>query len=252
MKAFILAAGLGTRLRPWTLSHPKALVPVEGVPMLQRVIERLIAEGFNNITVNVHHFAEQIEEFLARHDFNAEILVSDERESLLDTGGALLKAASMICADDEPVLVHNVDILSNAPLRALMAEHKRQGAAATLLTSGRDSSRRLVFDSEGFLKGWHNLSLDTWRPEGFLATESMTQEAFSGIHVISAALVKEMAACGLGEKFSIIDYYLLKAGEGKDIRHMKAPDLTLLDIGKPDTLAQSAALLQGRLNRPIL
>ena len=252
MKAFILAAGLGTRLRPWTLSHPKALVPVEGVPMLQRVIERLIAEGLNNITVNVHHFAEQIEEFLARHDFDAEILVSDERESLLDTGGALLKAAPVICADDEPVLVHNVDILSNAPLRTLMAEHKRYGAAATLLTSDRDSSRRLVFDSEGFLKGWHNLSLDTWRPEGFLATESMTREAFSGIHVISPALVQEMAECGLGEKFSIIDYYLLKAGEGKDIRHMKAPDLTLLDIGKPDTLAQSAALLQGRLNRPIL
>lgn len=243
MKAFILAAGLGTRLRPWTLSHPKALVPVEGVPMLQRVIERLTGEGFDKITVNVHHFAEQIEEFLSRYDFNAEIIVSDERESLLDTGGALLKAAPMICADEEPVLVHNVDILSNAPLGELLAEHKRRAAMATLLTSERDSSRRLVFDSGGALRGWHNLSIDTWRPDGFRATESMTQEAFSGIHVISPALVREMAACGLGERFSIIDYYLLKAGEGKDIRRMKVPDLALLDIGKPDTLAQSAAML---------
>lgn len=243
MKAFILAAGLGTRLRPWTLSHPKALVPVEGVPMLERVITRLRTEGFDDITVNVHHFASQIEEFLSSRDLGVTVKVSDERERLLDTGGALSKAAPLICADEEPVLVHNVDILSDAPLRRLMEEHVRHGAAATLLTSGRESSRRLVFDAGGRLRGWHNLSDDTWRPVAFRASAEMTQEAFSGIHVISPALVRDMATCGLGDKFSIIDYYLLKGAEGAPVRKMYLPTLRLLDIGKPDTLAQASRLL---------
>ncbi len=239
MKAFILAAGLGTRLRPWTLEHPKALVPVGGVPMLERVLRRLKEQGFSDIVINVHHFAEQIEEFLATHDFGLRIRLSDERAALLDTGGALLHAAPLFCEDEEPVLVHNVDILSDAPLRSLMERHKESGASATLLTSGRDSSRRLVFNSDGELCGWHNLTDDAWRPAGFRAEEGMTQEAFSGIHVISPAMLRAMPAHGWTGKFSVIDYYLDMARRGYQLRHSYLPELQLIDIGKPATLARA-------------
>ena len=114
MKAFILAAGLGTRLKPWTLSHPKALVPVGGVPMLERVIRRLENEGFDYIVVNVHHFASQITDFLKARAWQARIEVSDETDLLLDTGGALVHAAPLLCRDSEPFLIHNVGILSDA------------------------------------------------------------------------------------------------------------------------------------------
>lgn len=237
MKAFILAAGLGTRLRPWTLTHPKALVPVAGVPMLERVILRLRSEGFTRIVVNVHHFAEQIEEFLDANDFGIEIKVSDERAELLETGGALLHVRELLCKDSAPVLVHNVDILSDAPLAELMQAHERGGGMATLLTSCRDSSRRLVFDN-GSLCGWHNLSEDKWKPENFRATTSMTQEAFSGIHVISPKLIEQMPAMGFQGKFSIIDFYLAAAGR-YNIRRELRPRLNLIDIGKPETLAQA-------------
>ncbi|MDE6382409.1 MAG: NTP transferase domain-containing protein, partial [Muribaculaceae bacterium] len=120
MKAFILAAGLGTRLRPWTLEHPKALVPVGGVPMLERVILRMRDQGFDDITVNVHHFADQIVDFLNARDFGVAVHISDERERLLDTGGAILHASRFLAADPAPFLVHNVDILSDAPHASLM------------------------------------------------------------------------------------------------------------------------------------
>lgn len=242
MKAMILAAGLGTRLRPWTLTHPKALVPVEGVPMLERVICRLRDNGTDYIVVNVHHFAEQIIDFLADHDFGVEIAISDEREALLDTGGALLHAAPLLLRDSRPVLVHNVDILSDAPLQQLMAEHEAGGGDATLLTSHRDSSRRLVFDAAGRLRGWHNLSADQWKPEGFRAAATDSQEAFSGIHIIKPGLIASMEADGFSGSFSVIDYYLALAKRGHDIRHNCRPELRLLDIGKPATLAQAEAL----------
>lgn len=120
MKAMILCAGLGTRLRPWTLSHPKALVPVGGVPMLERVIDKLRSQGFDYIVVNVHHFPEQIVDFLRQRDLGVKIAVSDESDRLLDTGGAIMKAEELLRFSDGPVLVHNVDILSDADLRGLM------------------------------------------------------------------------------------------------------------------------------------
>jgi len=239
MKAFILAAGLGTRLRPFTLSHPKALVPVGGVPMLERVLERLRAEGFTRVVVNVHHFASQITDFLASRDFGLEIRVSDETSRLLNTGGALLHAAPLLCDDAEPVLVHNVDILSDAPLAQLMAVHREGGAEATLLTSGRESSRCLVFDSAGRLSAWHNYNSGAWLPEGFSPAPDMTLEAFSGIHVISPSLISRMAGCGLGDEFSIIDFYLQQAAAGCRILHHFRSELRLIDIGKPATLAQA-------------
>ena len=123
MKAMILCAGLGTRLRPWTLSHPKALVPVGGVPMLERVIDKLRSQGFDYIVVNVHHFPEQIVDFLRQRDLGVKIAVSDESDRLLDTGGAIMKAEELLRFSDGPVLVHNVDILSDADLRGLMQRH---------------------------------------------------------------------------------------------------------------------------------
>lgn len=246
MKAMILAAGLGTRLRPRTLSHPKALVPVGGVPILERVICRLRDSGFTYIVVNVHHFAGQIVDFLAAHDFGVEIAVSDERERLLDTGGALLHAEELLTGKPGAVLVHNVDILSDAPLRDLMRRHDESGAAATLLTSHRQSSRRLVFDGEGKLCGWHNLNDEQWKPDGFRADAGDSQEAFSGIHVISPELIRSMRSEGYSGAFSIIDFYLERAAAGQTILHCCRPELQLIDIGKPQTLSQADALFASR------
>lgn len=149
MKAFVLAAGLGTRLKPWTLEHPKALVPVGGVPMLQRVIMRLRDEGFDSITVNVHHFADQIVNFLKESDFGVNVKVSDESALLLDTGGGLLNASVFLDDGCSSVLVHNVDILSNVPLADIVTVHERSGADVSLVTSRRDSKRKLVFSEAG-------------------------------------------------------------------------------------------------------
>ena len=120
MKAMILAAGLGTRLKPWTLTHPKALVPVGGVPMLERVIRKLEKEGFNDIVVNIHHFGEQIIDFLKSRQWQAHISISDERGELLDTGGGISRASGFLGANSQPFLVHNVDILSSADLSWVM------------------------------------------------------------------------------------------------------------------------------------
>lgn len=237
MKAMILAAGLGTRLRPWTLTHPKALVPVGGVPMLRRVAERLIAEGFDRITINTHHFASQIEDYIAANPMEAEFAVSPEHDTLLDTGGGIAHAAPLIAADDEPVLIHNVDILSDAPLRALAEAHEAAAADATLLVSRRESSRRLVFDAEGRLRGWMNASGDT-RPAGFVVQPDHTALAFSGIYMLSARTVREMAAYGAGRPFPIMDFLLDRCGE-MQFRSFVAPELNLIDIGKPDTLARA-------------
>lgn len=239
MKALILAAGLGTRLRPWTLHHPKALVPVGGVPMLERVILKLRTEGFDEIVVNVHHFASQIVDFLASSDFGCDIKVSDESDCLLDTGGALVKALPLIDdGNDTPFLVHNVDILGNARLSHLMECNEASGAGATLLVSNRDSSRRLIFDEEMTLRGWHDLSSDVYRPEGFCPEAGMRQLAFSGIYVARPSLVIDMIEAGFREKFGVMDYFLSDKRR-KTVEGQEAANLTLIDIGKPATLSQA-------------
>lgn len=239
MKAMILAAGLGTRLRPWTLTHPKALVPVGGIPMLQRVIESLRKQRFDDITVNVHHFADQITDFIASHDFGVKISVSDETGKLLDTGGALLHALPLLDSDDDrPFLVHNVDILTDAHLADLMKECESSGSGASLLVSERDSSRRLVFDAEMNLHGWHNISTGAYRPEEFWPAEDMREFAFSGIYAMRPSAVRDMAAAGFSGVFSVIDY-LLSPRRSTLIKGICARDLSLIDIGKPATLSQA-------------
>lgn len=241
MIAMIMAAGLGTRLKPWTERHPKALVPVCGVPVLDRLISKLKYEGFDHIVVNVHHFADQVREHLSAYDYGVRIDISDETDELLDTGGALVKAAPVFLADGGPVLVHNVDILSNQDLRGLMQKHEQSGNDITLLTSCRASSRKLIFDSDGELKGWHNNVTDEYKPQGFKTKEEMTEEAFSGIYVLGADAVKSLAdyshrSCRA--KFPIMDY-LLSHPEGMTIRKVRNDRLRMLDIGKPDALAKA-------------
>lgn len=241
MKAMILAAGLGTRLKPWTLSHPKALVPVGGVPMLRRVIERLISEGFDDIVVNVHHFADQICEFLSDNDFGVEIRVSNESDMLLDTGGALLKAAPLIFDSDAPCLVHNVDILSDAPLSDIVNSHLSSNNDITLLTSGRESSRKLIFDGVGALQGWHNLSSGEFRPDGFTFGRNMHESAFSGIYVVSPKIIDELReySKSVGSaKFPIMDF-LLNSDRRCSVEEFRYDNLKLIDIGKPDTLEKA-------------
>lgn len=237
MKAMILAAGLGTRLRPWTLSHPKALVPVGGVPMLQRVICRLRDDGFDRIVVNVHHFASQITDFLAANDFGVDIAVSDESGELLDTGGGVLHARRFLATDDAPFLVHNVDILSSADLPALMSSHRPE-SVATLLVSERDSSRRLVFDKESTLMAWHNLRDGAWRPEGYKPAPTDKVLAFSGIYVLSTEVFGLMEAQGFSGRFPIMDFFLRNAATGR-IKGYADNRLQLIDIGKPETLSRA-------------
>lgn len=253
MKAFVLAAGLGTRLRPWTLSHPKALVPVGGVPMLERVIVKLREQGFDRITVNVHHFADQIVDYLNSRRWGVEINISDESLRLLDTGGGIIHAGRWLASDSEPFLIHNVDILSNADLADLMRCHAESGALSTLLVSERDSNRKLVFDEPsvrntcGFVSrklcGWHNLSTNEYRPAGFVALPdgTVSELAFSGIHVMSPAMIPLMAARYGSEPFSIMDFLLSEAHNGM-IMGVEEQSLELIDIGKPDTLSRAEAL----------
>lgn len=238
MKAFILAAGLGTRLKPWTDTHPKALVPVGGIPMLERIIVRLKTEGFKHIVVNVHHFASQITDFLASKNFGIEIMISDERENLLDTGGAIIHAASLLCGDNEPFLIHNADILSNANLASLMQHHIEHNADATLLTSNRPSSRNLLFDSQGRLRGWKNKTTGETRGE---PGEWPLSLAFSGIHVMNPSLVDLMKEDGYYGKFPIMDFYLSHTQKACLQSH-NCTDLDLIDIGKPESLARANSL----------
>lgn len=245
MKAMIMAAGLGTRLKPWTLTHPKALVPVDGIPVLERLIVKLRGQGFDHIVVNIHHFSNQVREFLESKDYGVRIDISDETERLLDTGGALRKASSLLTEDKGPVLVHNVDVLSNEDLGKLMRVHNDSGADVTLLTSPRESSRRLVFRPDGTLAGWHNIQTDEYRPAGFVPEAGMVQEAFSGIYVLGVKALADIAEYGhrLGDdKFPIMDY-LLSGPEGIVIRRHSDSSLRLLDIGKPDALARAKEYL---------
>lgn len=239
MKAFILAAGLGTRLKPWTLTHPKALVPVGGVPMLERVIRRLESQGFDYIVVNIHHFGEQIIEFIKSKTWRAKIEISDEREQLLDTGGALVHAAPLLCRDNEPFLVHNVDILSNADLKGLMEAHCKSRADATLLVSRRTSSRQLLFDDDMDLRGWLNINTGERKGE---SGDWPVQLAFSGIHVLTSALLRQMKCENLPVVFPIMDFYLTHTLSNRLKGSLSDTPLQLIDIGKPDTLAQANTL----------
>ena len=244
MKALILAAGLGTRLKPLTDTRPKALVEIDGVTMLERVIKRLESQGFDDIVINVHHFSEMVRDFVASKNWRARIRISDESKRLMDTGGGIVKASEMLFKkNDDPVLIHNVDIISTAPLAELIAANASGQTSATLLVSSRDSSRKVVFDKEMKLRGWHNLNEDSYRPEDFKKTADMKEFAFSGIYVMSKEGVREMKEIMGNGSFPVMDYFLNKKRKGL-ISGIVSENLKLLDIGKPATLSQASDMLR--------
>ncbi len=245
MKAFILAAGLGTRLKPWTERHPKALVPVGGVPMLERVILKLKAHGFDNITINIHHFDNQIRDFLSSKEYGVKINLSDESNLLLDTGGGIIHARQFLCQDTEPFLVHNVDILTDANLEQLMLDHKALKGDATLLVSERKSSRQLVFYPDMHLKGWININTQECRPKDVSISPEDRNYSFSGIHVLNPSIVGEMINIFQEMPFPIMDYYL-SIKRTAEIQGVNRP-INLFDIGKNETLRKVNLLLKEEL-----
>lgn len=239
-KAMIFAAGLGTRLMPLTNNKPKALVCLRGKPLLRHVVERLVDEDFLNLTINVHHFASQIKDYLLSADFQEfvrakglTIQISDESEALLDTGGGLKKASPLLFAHDaDPVLLHNVDIWSNARLSHLYCEI---GCAdALLLVSQRATSRYLLFDNAMRMVGWENIKTGEVRsPYSESVLRGCRRLAFSGIHVVNKSLVDAMA--DWPDKFGIMDFYIKSCGD-LCIRGIEDSGLKLVDVGKVDVL----------------
>jgi NDP-sugar pyrophosphorylase family protein len=231
MKAMIFAAGLGTRLKEETLYKPKALVEVGGKPLLQHAIEKLKMEGFSEVVVNVHHFSDLIINFLNNHDFGILVHISDETDKLLDTGGGLKKAAPFF-KGNEPVLIYNVDVLSNLDLKNLVQEHLLSGALATLVVRERKTQRYFKFNKEQRLIGWLNKKTGEKKivlPENF---ENATEMAFSGIHMVNPEFFQLMPA---EEKFSITDFYLELAKEYLIKGYFDESQLWL-DVGKPEQL----------------
>ena len=241
MKAMIYAAGLGTRLKPWTDRHPKALAEVGGVPMLERVILGLKGFGVDRFVINVHHFASQVVDFIESKEFGVEILISDESDCLLDTGGGLVRAKGLLDFASGPVVLHNADILSNADISCLAESQLHSSNHGLLLVSDRESTRKLIFDTEMNLRGWHDLRADAYRPNGFEASAFDREYAFSGIHVVDGEMVEEMENLFGNRKFPIMDYDLSESRRCKVGGHFQR-NLELIDIGKPESLAWAEAL----------
>jgi NDP-sugar pyrophosphorylase family protein len=233
MKAMVLAAGLGTRLRPLTNDRPKALVEVGGRTMLEIVLQRLRSFGVHEVIVNVHHYADMMVEYLRAHgNFGMRVEVSREEE-LLDTGGGIKKAAWFFLegGSDEPFLVHNVDVLSTIDLGRLLRAHQERGALATLAVQERVTSRYLLFDPEGLLCGRRGATDEIVREcGGALAL------AFSGVHVISPELLRRMTEAGA---FTIIATYLRLAREGELIAAFRADEYRWRDLGTPDSVREA-------------
>lgn len=248
MKAMIFAAGIGSRLKPFTDSHPKALLPVGGVPMLGRVLDNVRRAGIRDVVVNVHHFASQVRDFLAESAPDGmNIAVSDESDRLLDTGGGLLKAAPILDDDVDGILLHNADILTDVDLSRMMEAHKESGADVTLLMSRRNSSRLLYFDEKGQLKGWRNTKTGEMIPPG-LETDGLVPMAFGGVHVVSKTVfpLLEEYARGNGPVFSMTPFYLANIGN-LDIRaYVPEADYLWHDVGSPEKYRAAEAALAKR------
>lgn len=233
--AMILAAGLGTRLGALTHDRPKALVELNGKPLLQHCIEHLTENGFCRIVINVHHFGEQIIDFVAHHHFDADILISDERDLLMDTGGGIIKATPLF-NDSKAVLVHNVDIISNVNFEALNQDFLVSGDDAWLLTQDRASSRKLLFNDSHQLIGWKNKADGKYKwvhPEESCHCEgrSNLEMAFSGLHFFRSDLFAAFEV----KPQSVIDLYLRLAKTNRIISKPIQPDYWF-DLGKPEQL----------------
>ena len=226
----IFAAGLGTRLKPLTDTMPKALVKVGGQPLLWHVIMKLRAAGYERLVVNVHHFSQQIIDYLqTNHNFGLDIRISDETNGLLETGGGIKKALPLF-DPESPILIHNVDILSNLDLTALPTD------TPLLVVSQRQTKRYLQFDDSMRLIGWKNIET------GEVKGREGRSLAFSGIHVFHPSLAPLLA--DWPDRFPIMDFYL-KSCASHVIKGVEATNLRLMDVGKLDTLHDAEAFIEG-------
>ncbi|TAH06406.1 MAG: nucleotidyltransferase family protein [Sphingobacteriia bacterium] len=237
MKAMIFAAGLGSRLKPWTDHHPKALAMVQGKSLLQRNILYLQQYGITEVVVNVHHFAHQIIAAVAENKgWGSNIIISDESDEVLETGGGLKKAAAYF-ASEENILVMNADILTNMALDQLMKQHLSTGVMATLAVSKRETSRYFLFNEKGNLCGWENRVTGAVRPEALDPLQYQPM-AFSGIQVLNTRIFSLINRDG---KFSMVDIYLDLCRQ-HSIQLFDHTGAILIDVGKPESLAKAASL----------
>lgn len=237
MKAMILAAGFGTRLKPFTDKHPKALAPVNGKSLLQRNVEYLVSYGYDEIIVNVHHFADQIIDAVKiNNGWGAKISFSDETDAILETGGGLKRAANFFENSDEAFVLMNVDILTDLDLNAMRIAHQTKKPLATLAVRNRETSRYLLFNDEQELVGWRNASTN----EEKIARHALHYypKAFSGVHLIEPKLLKLITQEG---KFSMIDVYLALAKENI-IAAYDHSDSKMIDVGKPESIEKAEKL----------
>ena len=232
MKAMILAAGLGTRFKPWTDKHPKALAVINGKSLLQRNIEYLQKAGIYEVVVNVHHFAGQIEDAVRLHNgWGSKIIISDESDVVLETGGGLVKAAGSL-SDDSFVLM-NVDILTGLNLKEMINYHRKLMPLATVATTDRKTSRYFLFDHLDTLCGWVNVK--TGEEKIMRTTAESRRKAFSGIHVIDPRIFSLIRLTG---KFSMVDVYLSLATD-EIIKSFDHSDTAFIDVGKPEAVADA-------------
>jgi NDP-sugar pyrophosphorylase family protein len=243
----IFAAGLGTRLKPLTDTMPKALVPVGGRPLLDINIRRLMAQGYDRFVVNIHHFAQQIIDYVKEQDYAPLVHFSDESDQLLETGGGLKKAQALF-RDDQPILIHNVDILDNVNYDWFARQHQPD-EDAVLLVSQRTTKRYLLFDNAMHLMGWKNVETGEIKsPYEYVRRTGLSQHgeelnmfAFSGIHSFSPRLFPLMER--FPDRFPIIDFYLSVCHRAPIVGLVK-PDLQLMDVGKIETLDQAEKFIQ--------
>lgn len=235
MKAMIFAAGLGTRFKPWTDKHPKALAIINGKSLLQRNIEYLQQHGISDVVVNVHHFADQIVNAIDQaKGWGSNVVISDERDEVLETGGGLLKTKDHL--EGEAFITINVDILTDINLKDFISFHQKQNATISLGVTDRKTSRYLLFDNNNRLCGWRNVS--TGEERMAIETQHSTQKAYSGIAIFEPAVLDVITQRG---KFSLIDVYLSLAPQykiiGYDHSHNK-----VLDVGKPESVALAESM----------
>lgn len=240
MKALIFAAGLGTRLNEYTQDKPKALVEINGKTLLERAIEFIAGYDVNDITINVHHFADSIISFIDKNNsFGLNISISDERDYLLDTGGGLKKAGTFL-SGDEYILVYNVDIISNVNINNLVEYHRKSKNLATLVVRDRVTNRKLMISKDLKLAGWQNMETLESKISNSELFSSSIPYAYSGIHIINPEIFSYINESG---KFSIIDLYLRLAKNHKIGAFIDSSDLWL-DVGKPEQLLEAGKLLK--------
>lgn len=234
----ILAAGLGSRLKPWTDKHPKALAVVHGKSLLQRNIEYLQRYGINNVVVNVHHFADQIIEAIEKNKgWGSNITISNETDEVLETGGGLLKAAALL-KNAHPIVLMNVDVLTDLNLEAMIGYHQEKKPLATLATTNRETSRYFLFDEGNNLCGWRNVKTGEEKPSVIVNSECKIQKAFSGIHIIEPRIFSLIKQQG---KFSMVDVYLDLMTENT-IKSFDHSESRFIDVGKPESIEKSEVM----------